>query len=86
MSNKDTKLEKIIENKLNYQNSTKNTAKEDEFDEIDEAVNEIAELLEKAPDEDKPLIIKELSDGLRQTILEDVIMSQLYAQMKDRRN
>lgn len=84
MSDKDTKLEKILENKLNYQNSTSTT--EDEFDEIDEAVNEIAELLEKAPDEDKPLIIKELSDGLRQTILEDVIMSQLYAHMKDRRN
>ena len=82
MSDKDKKLEKILENKLNYQNSTSTT--EDEFDEIDEAVNEIAELIEKAPDEDKPKIIKELSDGLRQTVLEDVIMSQLYAHMKDR--
>lgn len=82
MSDKDTKLEKILENKLNYQNSTSTT--EDEFDEIDEAVNEIAELIEKAPEEDKAKILKELSDGLRKAVYDDVIMSQLYAHMKDR--
>ena len=50
MSDKDTKIEKILENKLNYQNNT--TTTEDVVDDtvIDEVAREVKEYISKLPD------------------------------------
>ena len=84
MADKDNKLEMILENKSRYQSRSDEVDLDEDFDELDEVVNEIAELICEAPDEEKPKILKELSDGLRREVYNDVFMSQLYAHSKDR--
>lgn len=86
MSDKDTKIEKILENKLNYQNNT--TTTEDVVDDtvIDEVAREVKEYISKLPEEEKAKALKEMSDELRQSVLEDVIMTQLFNHIKGRDN
>lgn len=85
MSEKDSKLEKILENKFNYQNNTTTTEDVDD-DIIDEAAREIKDYIDNLPEDEKPKALKELSDGLRQSVLEDVIMTQLFNHIKGRDN
>lgn len=86
MSDKDTKIEKILENKLNYQNNT--TTTEDVVDDtvIDEVAREVKEYISKLPEEEKANALKEMSDELRQSVLEDVMFTQLYKYMRNRDN
>ncbi len=86
MSDKDTKIEKILENKLNYQNNT--TTTEDVVDDtvIDEVAREVKEYISKLPEEEKAKALKEMSDELRQSVLEDVMFTQLYKYMRNRDN
>lgn len=86
MSDKDTKIEKILENKINYQNNT--TTTEDVVDDvvIDKVTREIKEYINKLPEEEKAKALKEMSDELRQSVLEDVMFTQLCKYMKSRDN
>ena len=52
----------------------------------DEAAREIKDYIDNLPEDEKPKALKELSDGLRQSVLEDVIMTQLFNHIKGRDN